>query len=76
LEWKFKKLFPRLPLTVEYFWTGTFGKTKDGLPYIGTPFRMPHVHFALGYGGNGITYSLTVAEIIRDDFFGRKNPAA
>lgn len=75
LTQKFQKLFPDIPLKVEYSWAGTFGETKDGLPYIGTPAHMPHVYFALGYGGNGITYSLIAAEIIRDDFFGKKNPA-
>lgn len=27
---------------------------------------MPHTLFALGYGGNGITFSVIAAEIIRD----------
>ena len=57
-------------------WAGTFGETKDGLAYIGAHPRLPHAYFALGYGGNGITYSLIAAEIIRDDILGRKNPAA
>ena len=35
--------------------------------------QYPHTYFALGYGGNGITFSLIAAEIIRDVFLGRKN---
>ena len=35
--------------------------------------RFPHAYFALGYGGNGITFSLIAAEIIRDNFLGKKN---
>jgi len=73
---KFQALFPDLKLEVAYAWAGTFGETKDGLAYIGTHPCLPHAYFALGYGGNGITYSVMAAEIIRDDFLGRKNPDA
>jgi glycine/D-amino acid oxidase-like deaminating enzyme len=70
---KFGRLFPDLPLEVAYAWAGTFGETKDGLPYVGVNPRFPHAFFALGYGGNGITFSLIAAEIIRDCFLGRTN---
>jgi glycine/D-amino acid oxidase-like deaminating enzyme len=60
-------------LEVAYAWAGTFGTTKDGLPYLGVHPRFPHTFFALGYGGNGITFSLMAAEILRDAFLGRKN---
>ena len=73
LQDKFRRLFPELPLTVAYSWAGTFGATKDGLAYIGTHESLPHAYFALGYGGNGITYSLIAAELIRDAFLGRPN---
>lgn len=73
---KFKQLFPDLPLEVAYTWSGTFGETKDGLPYIGVHPRYPHAYFALGYGGNGITFSVIAAEIIRDCFLRRNNPDA
>ena len=63
---KFARLFPDQPLEVAYSWAGTFGETKDGLAYIGTHPRFPHASFALGYGGNGITFSLIGAEIITD----------
>jgi glycine/D-amino acid oxidase-like deaminating enzyme len=36
----------------------------------------PHSWFALGYGGNGITYSILAAEIIRDAICGRPHPYA
>ena len=70
---KFGRLFPGVSLEVAYAWAGTFGETKDGLPYIGAHPRFPHTYFALGYGGNGITFSLIAAEIIRDYFLGRTN---
>ena len=73
---KFGRLFPAVPLEVAFAWSGTFGETKDGLAYIGGHPRFRHAYFALGYGGNGITFSVIAAEFIRDDFLGRKNPDA
>jgi glycine/D-amino acid oxidase-like deaminating enzyme len=70
---KFGHLFPDIPFEAAYSWAGTFGETKDGLPYIGVHPRFPHTYFALGYGGNGITFSVIAAEIIRDGFLGLKN---
>jgi len=70
---KFTRLFPDVPLEVAFSWAGTFGETKDGLAYIGVHPRFPHAYFALGYGGNGITFSLIAAEIIRDNYLNRTN---
>jgi glycine/D-amino acid oxidase-like deaminating enzyme len=66
LEKDFKKLFPNIAFNTEFSWAGTFGSTKDGLPYIGTYKPYPHSYFALGFGGNGITFSQVAAEIIVD----------
>lgn len=60
------QLFPEASFDVAYAWAGTFAETPDGLPYIGAHPRVPHTSFALGYGGNGITFSAIAAEIIRD----------
>jgi glycine/D-amino acid oxidase-like deaminating enzyme len=73
LETKFKTLFPSLPFRTAYSWTGTFGETKDGLAYIGENSEYPNAYFALGYGGNGIIYSMIGAEIIRDLYLGKTN---
>lgn len=73
---KFGRLFPDLAVEVAFAWAGTFARTKDGLPYIGIHPRFPHTYFALGYGGNGITFSIIAAEIIRDAFLGRPNKDA
>ncbi len=73
----FEELFPNLaPLRVDYSWAGTFAETVDGLPYIGSVPEQPHAIFALGFGGNGITFSQVAAEIIRDGALGRTNPNA
>ncbi len=73
LENSFRKLFPSIPFKTDFKWAGTFASTKDGLPYIGCIPQRPHTYFALGYGGNGITFSLIAAKIIRDLITGRKN---
>lgn len=76
LKKDFSKLFPEIELIPEFSWTGTFGSTKDALPYIGTYIKTPHTYYALGFGGNGITFSVIAAEIIRDMITGRKNKDA
>ncbi len=68
------KLFPAIPADVDWTWGGTFGETRDGLPYIGTLPQFPHGYFALGYGGNGITFSYVAAELLLDLFLQRRNP--
>lgn len=73
---RFAAMFPGTELEVAYSWAGTFGETADGLPYIGQIDEFPNGYFALGYGGNGITYSLIAAEIIRDMICGTPNPDA
>jgi len=76
LEQSLGKLFPSLPLTRDFAWAGTFGETPDGLPYIGPSPFMQHAFFALGYGGNGITFSVTAADILADLCLGRFNADA
>ncbi|MFP9099163.1 NAD(P)/FAD-dependent oxidoreductase [Flavobacterium sp. RHBU_24] len=70
------KLFPHLDFKPEFSWTGTFGSTKDGLPYIGEYPGKPNGYFSLGFGGNGITFSQIGAEIIRDMITGKDNSDA
>lgn len=72
----FGKLFPDIDLKVDYSWGGTFIETPDGLPYIGSIKQLPHTYFALGYGGNGITFSQLAARILTDLLTGKKNADA
>ena len=65
-----------MTLDVDFAWAGTFGETVDGLPYIGAHPEWPCCQFALGYGGNGITFSALAAGIVRDAILGRANPHA
>lgn len=70
----FHQKFPDIPFVPDFQWAGAFAKTKDGLPYIGSIPERPRTSFALGFGGNGITFSLIAAEMIRDQLGGKKNP--
>jgi glycine/D-amino acid oxidase-like deaminating enzyme len=70
LEKRFNEMFPRAGMEPAYSWAGTFGETEDGLAYIGTYKKHPLCYFALGFGGNGITYSMIAAEIIRAELKG------
>lgn len=54
------------PVEVAFSWSGTFAETPDGLAYIGSHSQFPRCQFALGFGGNGITYSALAAQYIAD----------
>ena len=58
LKRKFEQNFPEIPFKVDYAWAGTFGETQDGLPYMGRPQADKNEHYILGFGGNGITFSV------------------
>ena len=70
---RFKQFFPESKIEMDFYWCGTFGETKDGLPFIGEHKKHPNMYFALGYGGNGITFSVIAAEMIKDMYLGKNN---
>jgi glycine/D-amino acid oxidase-like deaminating enzyme len=71
------KLFPRLRMQPAFGWGGTFAETPDGLPYFGPHAQYgPRVHFAMAYGGNGITYAMLGAGLLRALVERRKHPLA
>jgi len=58
------KVMPNIDFIPDFAWCGTFGETKDGLPYIGPHPKFPNSYFCLGFGGNGITFSVIGANMI------------
>lgn len=58
-----KDVKPDYDFYTDFTWAGTFGETKDGLPYIGEHKKHPNSYFVLGFGGNGITFSVTGMEM-------------
>ncbi len=74
---KVNELFPHLPMRPAFSWGGTFAETKDGLPFFGEhPNYGPRVQFAMAYGGNGISYSMIGAGLLRANIEGRHHPLA
>ncbi|MFO7340449.1 MAG: FAD-dependent oxidoreductase [Lysobacteraceae bacterium] len=70
-------LFPELRLRPAFAWAGTFAETGDGLPWFGPHAQWgPRVHFAMAYGGNGITYSAIGAQLLRARIERRRHPLA
>ncbi|MGB8356553.1 MAG: FAD-dependent oxidoreductase [Chthoniobacteraceae bacterium] len=76
LENALRAFFPAMEFELACAWAGTFGETEDSLAYIGHKPEQPDIYYALGYGGNGITYSMIAAEIIRDSCLGGEHPSA
>ena len=70
----FEKHLPQVPFYPDFAWAGTFGVTKDGLPYIGEHKNFKNSYFVLGFGGNGITFSVTGMEMVSDWLKGKKHP--
>jgi glycine/D-amino acid oxidase-like deaminating enzyme len=73
LQKKLKRLLPGVPFIEDFSWAGTFGSTKDGLPYIGKSPEYENALFVLGFGGNGITFSIQAMDIIPDLLEGKSN---
>ncbi|MDR6982260.1 glycine/D-amino acid oxidase-like deaminating enzyme [Rheinheimera pacifica] len=74
---KVEKLLPQLSLRPAFSWAGTFAETEDGLPFFGEHQQWgPRVLFAMAYGGNGISYSMIGAGLLRATIEGRSHPLA
>lgn len=61
---KLGDLFPALDARASFAWTGSFGAGPDGVPTIGAVPGYPNCFAVMGYGGNGITFSMLAASII------------
>jgi glycine/D-amino acid oxidase-like deaminating enzyme len=70
---KLGELMPTVDFIPDFCWAGTYGVTKDALPYIGSHPDFPRSYFVLGFGGNGITFSIMGMKIISDALAGRSN---
>ena len=67
----FETLYPALiDVGIATAWEGLFAMTPDSLPYIGPHRRYPRHAFALGYGGNGMTFAALAARILVEQWQG------
>ncbi|MGN6112749.1 MAG: NAD(P)/FAD-dependent oxidoreductase [Luteimonas sp.] len=74
---KASALLPGLGLQPAFAWAGTFAETADALPCFGPhPRYGSRVLFAMAYGGNGITYAMAGAGLLRALAERRRHPLA
>lgn len=57
-----------------YTWSAPFSVTKDGLPIIDRVPGYSRIHTIMGFGGNGITFSVIGTQIIAAKIAGRTDP--
>jgi glycine/D-amino acid oxidase-like deaminating enzyme len=71
---KLQRLMPWVDTRPEFEWSASFGLSSTGLPRIGRIPGRKNVYAALGYGGNGITFSRIAAELLTTQLTGRRDP--
>ncbi len=71
---KVRRHFPRIEMEIAVAWAGTFGETKDSLPFVGAhPDLDERLLFALAYGANGIPFACVAAAIIAARVTGKRH---
>ena len=65
LQTKLAQLLPGIDARAEFAWCGSFGTSRTGTPSIGAVPGLPHCFAVLGFGGNGITFSMMAAQLLR-----------
>lgn len=71
---KLQALFPALDARAEFAWAGSFGASRTGLPAIGRLRGKPSCFAVLGFGGNGITFAMIAAQLLRGYLRGPRDP--
>ena len=71
---KLVRLLPGVDPCAEFTWCGSFGGSKTGTPSIGPVPKMPNCYAVLGYGGNGITFSMMAAQMLTGMIAGSGDP--
>ena len=74
LETKLRRLFPHIDSRAVLAWTGSFGGSPTGMPTIGAIPGYPRCYAVMGYGGNGITFSMLATKLITAAVLGKKIP--
>jgi glycine/D-amino acid oxidase-like deaminating enzyme len=76
IERKLHRLFPGIDSRAVVSWTGSFGGSPNGMPTIGPIPGYPKCYAVMGYGGNGITFSMLSTKLITAAILGRALPEA
>ena len=67
---------PQVEFEIDYSWAGAFGESVTGLPDIGPVPGLEHGWAVMGFGGNGITYSVIASQIVAAEVRGGADPDA
>ncbi|HEY2710109.1 MAG TPA: FAD-binding oxidoreductase [Caulobacteraceae bacterium] len=73
---KLETLLPELKLEIDYAWAGAFGESASSMPLMGPIPGMPRGYAVMGFGGNGITFSVIASQIVSAAIRGRPDPEA
>lgn len=73
---KLRRLMPTLEFEVDYTWAAAFGESSTGLPSIGPVPGLDHAWAVMGFGGNGITYSVIASQVVAAEVRGGCDPDA
>lgn len=73
---KLHALLPGIEFEVDYSWAGAFGESATGLPSIAPVPDMDHAWAVMGFGGNGITYSVIASQVVAAAIRGGNDPDA
>ncbi len=76
LRRKLSKLMPEADDRVDFSWTGCFGASSTSMPAIGPVPGAERCFAVLGYGGNGITFSMIAAQMFQRMLLGIDDPDA
>jgi len=74
IEKKLNRLFPDLDSRAALSWTGSFGASPNGMPTIGAIPGFRLCYAVMGYGGNGITFSMLATKLIAAAIGGENHP--
>jgi glycine/D-amino acid oxidase-like deaminating enzyme len=76
IQVKLQRLLPALDARAAFIWSGSFGGSPTGTPTIGEIPNYPRCYAVMGFGGNGITFSMLATKLITAAIMGRKLPEA
>ena len=73
---KLEALLGRSVGPADFRWAAPFSVTTDGLPIIDRVKGHDRVFAVMGFGGNGITFSMIAAQVVAAAIAGRPDPDA
>lgn len=73
---KLQRMFPTLDSRAVNAWSGSFAASPHGTPTIGAIPGFWQCYAVMGYGGNGITFSMLGAKLIAAAIMGKRIPEA